>query len=148
MHIRRLGLAGLLTLGSIGAVAHPVAAQQPAHISSAAITFVVPLAKPGTPQRGTARLTLNPALTQVCYRITTAHLAPVLAAHIHRGAAGVNGPIVAPFFGYSPAKTWTFFYGCVSASRPVLLAIVRDPRHYYVNVHTTQFPAGAIRGQL
>jgi len=148
MRIHRLGLAGLLTLGSIGAVAHPVAAQQPAHVNSAPIVFVVPLARPGTSQRGTARLTLNPALTQVCYQITTTRLAPVLAAHIHLGVAGTNGPIVAPLFGYSPAKTWTYFYGCVSASRAVLRAILRDPRHYYVNVHTTQFPAGAIRGQL
>ena len=148
MRLRMLGLAGLLTLGSIGAVAHPVAAQQPAHVNSAPIMFVVPLARPGTPQRGTARLTMNPALTQVCYRITTSHLAPVLAAHIHLGAAGTNGPIVAPLFGYSPAKTWTFFYGCVSASRPVLRAVLRDPQRYYVNVHTTRFPAGAIRGQL
>jgi len=124
MRIHRLGLAGFLTLGSVVTVAHPVAAYQPAHVQSAAVLFVVPLAKPGTPQQGTARLTLNPALTQVCYRITTAHLAPVLAAHIHRGAAGTTGPIVVPFFGYSPAKTWTVFYGCVAASHAVVLAIL------------------------
>ncbi len=148
MRFHRFSMAGLLTLGSIGVVAHPVAAQQPAHVRSAPIVFVVPLARSGTAQRGTARLTLNPALTQVCYRITTSHLAPVLAAHIHLGMAGTNGPIVAPLFGYSPAKTWTSFYGCVSASPAVLRAILRDPRRYYVNVHTTQFPAGAIRGQV
>ena len=148
MRLRTLGLTGLLALGSIGAVAHPVAAQQPAHIRSAAIVFVVPLARPGTLERGTARLTLNSALTQVCYQITTTRLAPVLAAHIHLGAAGTNGPIVVPLFGYSPAKTWTYFYGCMSASPVVVRVILRDPRRYYVNVHTTQFPAGAIRGQV
>lgn len=50
--------------------------------------------------------------------------------------------------GYSPLKTWTLFTGCVRAARPLLVAILRDLAAYYVNVHTTQYPAGAIRGQL
>ncbi len=39
-------------------------------------------------------------------------------------------------------------FGCVSASADVIAAIRANPSNYYVNVHTTDFPDGAIRGQL
>ena len=139
-------VTGCIALGGVAVAATPAAAQRPA--GAAAVVFTIPLARPGTAQFGTAQLTVTPTSGQVCYRLTTAHLAPVLAAHIHAGAAGVNGPIVVPLFGYSPPKTWTLFTGCVRAARPLLAAILHDPTAYYVNVHTTQYPAGAIRGQL
>ncbi len=38
--------------------------------------------------------------------------------------------------------------GCVAGDAAVVAAIVADPSGYYVNVHTAEFPASAIRGQL
>src|SRR3954465_1432169 len=46
---------------------------------------------------GTARVTLDPGASTVCYEVTVTLDPPPSAAHIHRGEAGANGPVVVPF---------------------------------------------------
>jgi hypothetical protein len=38
--------------------------------------------------------------------------------------------------------------GCVTVDPMLLQAIKTDPSAYYVNLHNTRYPMGAIRGQL
>jgi CHRD domain len=38
--------------------------------------------------------------------------------------------------------------GCTSADPNLIKAIIQHPENYYVNVHTAEFPGGALRGQL
>jgi hypothetical protein len=65
--------------------------------------------------------------------------------HIHRGAAGVNGPVVVDF----TSLLATGNVGCVTVEdRHLLNDIRKHPSQYYINVHTGPFPGGAIRGQL
>jgi hypothetical protein len=64
------------------------------------------------------------------------------AAHIHLVATG------AIVVGLSPVFTNGVASGSVSTTADVAAAIVANPSAYYVNVHTAEFPAGAIRGQL
>jgi len=73
-----------------------------------------------------------------------------VAAHIHAGAAGVNGPIVVPA---PPAVSFPNLgpntsSGCTDTIAANVEAIMAAPSNFYINVHTVAFPAGAIRGQL
>lgn len=70
---------------------------------------------------------------------------PSTNAHIHEGAAGVPGPVVVQLAGPDSSG---YSKGCLPTTPAQAAAIVADPAGYYVNVHTTDFPAGAIRGQL
>ncbi len=98
---------------------------------------------------GTATLTFNPGQKAICYTITLAGITPnadgtPFAAHIHEAPAGVNGPVVVPLGPLSLGTT----SGCVPAESRTIAGIIADPTGYYVNVHNTEFPGGALRGQL
>ena len=70
---------------------------------------------------------------------------PLVRAHIHRGAEDVAGPIVVTL---QPPAANGRVDGCTTGERAVLSEIRANPADFYVNVHTSDFPQGAIRGQL
>ncbi len=93
---------------------------------------------------GTATVTVDTSKGQLCYLLKAAGSDTPTMAHIHKGTAGVAGPVVVPLNApkHGSAK------GCASASADALAAIVASPIDYYVNVHTAAHPSGAMRGQL
>lgn len=102
---------------------------------------------PGDPDgSGTAILRLNPGTEQVCFSIFVEDITlPASASHIHLAPVGVAGPVVV---GLAGPDANGFASGCVQAPREGILAIIQDPGAYYVNVHNSDFPGGAVRGQL
>lgn len=111
-----------------------------------ALTGAAEVPGPGDPDgSGTALVTLNQGQLEVCFELTVEDIAPATAAHIHVGAPDVAGPIVVPL----AAPTSGSSSGCVAdVDRELIKAIRQNPGGYYVNVHTADFPAGAVRGQL
>jgi hypothetical protein len=95
---------------------------------------------------GTAHITLNQGQGEVCFELNVSGITlPAAAAHIHVGASTTTGPVVV---GLAAPDSNGLASGCVSADPALIKAIRQNPENYYVNVHNSDFPAGALRGQL
>jgi hypothetical protein len=104
---------------------------------------------PGDPNgKGFVSLDIYPNGT-VCYTGKVQAIGrEITGAHIHVGAAGVPGPVVVDLDPFGAEITGNMASHCVVTSAATAAAIIADPSAYYVNVHTTAYPGGAIRGQL
>jgi hypothetical protein len=102
---------------------------------------------PGNPDgSGSATITLDPETGDVCWDMTAEDIGAVTQSHIHTGAEGVSGGVLIPLDvdGFDGTTE-----GCTSDVAAADIQMVLDnPAGFYVNLHTTDFPAGAIRGQL
>lgn len=130
------------TVGIISAV--PLAAQSGQRLT-ANLTGAAEVPRPGDHNgSGYATVRVNQFRNRICYNLSVRRVQGVTMAHIHRGRAGVAGPVVvnlrAPRGGQSSS--------CTRVSRALINDIARNPRRFYVNVHSERFPDGAVRGQL
>jgi CHRD domain-containing protein len=145
---------GLAAIGGVGYAAGSRTVTLTARLTGAQ---EVPPADPDG--SGKAQVEIDVDAGQVCFDVKVTDTGTPNRGHIHSGAAGVNGPIVVPFFELRPgdapvtdprhdALEQGRLQDCVSASPTLLADIVAHPDLYYVNVHNTRFPGGAIRCQL
>jgi len=78
---------------------------------------------------------------------------PINIAHIHPGAAGVNGTVLVNT-GLAAGQvvlangSGSFTRGPITMTPEVAQAIINTPENYYFNVHSTTNPGGVARGQL
>src|SRR5579859_3747312 len=94
--------------------------------------------------KGSATVNLTITGNKVCWKFTKMkNFDKPLVSHIHKGNAGTAGPIYIPLGGGFKAT------GCVTApAGSPTSAIAKNPKGFYVNIHTKKWPGGAVRGQL
>lgn len=144
---RRPSLVALsLALGSVLVMAGTVLAAETT--LTATLAGVTEGENPGDEDgSGTAIIVIDPAAGTACWNLTAENIEPVTQSHIHIGAEGESGDVVVPLDtdGFTGSSE-----GCIEPMEDAaaLQAIVDSPADYYVNIHTADFPGGAVRGQL
>jgi len=96
---------------------------------------------------------------KITYEVNVTDMDKVNAAHIHLGGPGKNGPVILTLFKGGPTEqvngtvgeanvTASNFEGPMQGKTVSDLLTAINNGTTYVNVHTTDFPNGEIRGQL
>ncbi|MEY9963548.1 hypothetical protein ABIA33_001581 [Streptacidiphilus sp. MAP12-16] len=86
---------------------------------------------------------------QVSFALSWKGIAAPTEAHVHLGAKGVNGKVEIALFATALPGSLNSVTGTVTVADRALLASLRsDPGAFYANIHTAEFPGGAVRGQL
>src|SRR5262249_13081733 len=127
----------------------------PAHALSTTYSLAMSGALEALPNVGdpdglaTGTITLDDTTGAISWNITYSNLDPLTGFHIHgpAGSPGLNAPILV-----SPGPATSGGPGTLISSTVTTVAnvtsIVANPTDFYVNIHTTAFPNGAVRGQL
>ena len=93
-------------------------------------------------------LSADPALeSSLCWITEVEGVAGVVTgAHLHAGEAGTNGAIVATL---EPLASDGMGVVCVPHDDlAAIQAVIDHPTAFYIDVHTSEFPDGALRGQV
>ena len=91
-------------------------------------------------------ITLDPGAGTISFTAYAQNIAAPTASHIHRGAAGVTGPVVIPF--NKPFNSGVSSDTLTGIAAGLMTDIIANPPGFYFNIHNADFPGGAIRGQL
>lgn len=110
--------------------------------------------------RGFALLTFDPSRKTVCYDVSWRRLdGRVTAMHLHAGKRGATGPHHVDLLNEVkiPGRSASV-RDCVKvedgghetgmSAAEKIREVIANPRAFYLNVHTTAKPDGAVRGQL
>jgi hypothetical protein len=100
---------------------------------------------PGDPDgSGTAWFWINRGQDRICYVLQVENVDNIIAAHIHIAPATDPGPVVVPL----NAPVGGTSSGCADVEAGFAKTLSKNLADYYVNVHSVEFPGGAVRGQL
>lgn len=107
---------------------------------------------------GIAKVTVKGATNTVCVGTKKVFgvLLPSTGHHVHMGNSATNGPIVVPLAQVTqkaskpgkPEKPGKSVKICGTSTAANILSMINSPQLWYVNVHSSQFPGGAIRSQF
>jgi hypothetical protein len=101
-----------------------------------------------TPATGLASFDLAQASGKMSFEVSVTGIPSATMAHIHRGPAGVNGPVVFDLLaaGGGTLNSFTSLRGSLSLTATQVISTLNAG--YYANVHTVVHPGGEIRGQI
>ena len=92
---------------------------------------------------------VSPRKGALTYSFAWTKISEPTLGHIHRGNKGANGAVVVPLFATAMPDGVVAVSGTVrDVDASLLTEIKRNPRGFYLNLHTKEQPGGAIRGQL
>jgi hypothetical protein len=138
-----LALVAGLTL-SAAAPAH--AAEGTGLVAYLAGTSELPAGTGDPDATGVALANIKPGSGNICYVIRVRKVdGSVDGVHLHAGRVGQEGPAVAHL---DPPMVSGAVAACTWIGKKLAAKIRKSPHKYYVNVHSTAFPDGALRGQL
>lgn len=138
----------ILTLSAAALALAPVAAAAETVVLTASLSGANEVGPNGTgagaPEgNGAFRVEINTDTGDFCYTLYGEKISAPTMAHVHTGAAGSNGaPVI------TMDVTGKGSDMCIAVEPDKLKPIIANPAGYYVNIHTADFPGGAVRGQL
>lgn len=151
--MKRLIVVAMLALGAIALPATATAAPARTNLFIAHLVGNQETPPNDSLAQGEVIMHLNADGT-VSYKLIVANITNVIMAHIHVAPRGVAGPIKQWLYPVSgpppqlrPGRTDGILAEGTFTPTPELLAAI-ESGDTYVNVHTSQLPAGEIRGQL
>ncbi len=140
----KVSAQGLILLGSATAFALvPVAASAETVVLTANLSGTNEVGGGAPDGNGAFRVEINSETGDFCYTLYGEKIAAPTMAHVHTGAAGTNGaPVI------TMDVTGKGSDMCIAVEPEKLKPILANPAGFYVNIHTADFPGGAVRGQL
>ena len=151
-----IGILSVLTMGT-SSLKLQLAAQEPEQKFTAKLSGKEEVPPNDSPSTGFAWVKITD--DKIGYEVNVTDMDKVNAAHIHLAEAGKNGPVVLTLFKGGPTEqvngtvgeanvTASNLEGPMKGKNVTDLVTAIKNGTTYVNVHTTDFPDGEIRGQL
>src|SRR5437763_513242 len=86
---------------------------------------------------------------RVTFGFTWSGISAPTLGHIHEGVTGKNGAVKVGLFTTAiPANIFAISGNVSNVDDSLVKQIQRNPHGFYTNLHTQEFPGGAVRGQL
>jgi hypothetical protein len=152
-----MGILSVIFVGSSSFVANHHVAGQEGDVFKARLAGTEEVPPNKSPAGGSAWVkTTN---DKIEYEVNVTDIDKVNAAHIHLGESGKNGPVILTLFKDNPTElktgklaeanlTASNFEGPMKGKSVTDLVSAIKNGTAYINVHSTDFPDGEIRGQL
>ena len=146
----------LLVLVVLGALMGVTARGALAQDDVGTIVFPVPLAGADPEGHGVAVLRFDPEAGTLCHVIVVRGIGEPTEPAAGLGNAHIHGPLpsggivvdLETEFAQAGASDVFRASNCVDVDAQTMEAILANPELFYVNIHTTEFPGGAIEGRL